>query len=227
MKNWRGYSPRIRGDVVDVLIQRPVGTHVLLDAVQGKRVLVGDITLEKRQVLANHPDSKLRDRARALLSAVASPDRAKVITRYQPALDKPGNVAAGAAVFKKLCVNCHRVGAVGNKLGPDLTSVRNKSPRDLLITILDPNREAQPNFMTYTLVTTQGRILTGMIATETASTVTLRRAESKQDVVARDAIETLVSNGKSLMPEGLEKELTPRQLADVIAWIKTLAPQKK
>jgi len=227
LKNWRGYSPRIRGDVVDVLIQRPVGTHVLLDAVRDKRVLTGEITLEKRQVLANHPDSKLRDRARALLSAIASPDRAKVIARYRPELDKPGNVAAGEAVFKKLCVNCHRVGVVGNKLGPDLTSVRNKSPRDLLVTILDPNREAQPNYMTYTLVTVQGRLLTGIISAETATTVTLMRAEGKQDVVLRSQIEMLVSNGKSLMPEGLEKELTAKQINDVIAWIKKLQPAGK
>ena len=227
LAGWRTFSPQVRSDVVDVMIQRPVGTAALLKAVEQKHVLVGEITPDKKQILVNHPKPELRDRARRALRGVASVDRAKVIRHYEPALATSGDVAAGAIVFKKLCAACHRVGTTGHKLGPDLVSVRNKSPQDLLVNILDPNREAQPNFMTYTLVTTQGRILTGMIATETASTVTLRRAEAKQDVVARETIETLVSNGKSLMPEGLEKELTPRQLADVIAWIKGLQPQKK
>jgi len=96
-----------------------------------------------------------------------------------------------------------------------------------LINILDPNREAQPNFMTYTLVTVEGRVLTGIVAAETANTVTLTRAEGKQDIVPRSRIEMLVSNGKSLMPEGLEKELSPRALRDVVAWIKGLKPASK
>jgi putative heme-binding domain-containing protein len=76
--------------------------------------------------------------------------------------------------------------------------------------------------MTYTLVTVEGRVLTGIVTTETATTVTLKRAEGKQDIVPRNRIEMLVSNGKSLMPEGLEKELTPTALRDVVAWIKSL-----
>ena len=146
-----------------------------------------------------------------------------MITRYRPALQSPGDPTAGAAVFKKLCSACHRVGTIGHKLGPDLTSVSNKSPRDLLVNIFDPNREAQPNFMTYTLVTVEGRVLTGILANENENSVTLVRAEGKQDVVPRNRIDVLVSNGKSLMPEGLEKELSPTALRDVVAWIKNLA----
>jgi putative heme-binding domain-containing protein len=77
--------------------------------------------------------------------------------------------------------------------------------------------------MTYTLVTVEGRVLTGILANETETSVTLVRAEGKQDVVPRNRIDVLVSNGKSLMPEGLEKELSPTALRDVVAWIKNLA----
>ena len=227
LTDWRGHSPRLRSDIVDVLVQRPASAGLLLDAVAGGRVLIADITLEKRQLLINNRNSRLRARAAKLLAGTPTPDRAKVIARYTPALDKTGDAKAGAAVFKKLCAACHKVGTVGHKLGPDLNSVSNKSPRDLLINILDPNREAQPNFMTYTLVTVEGRVLTGIVAAETANTVTLTRAEGKQDIVPRSRIEMLVSNGKSLMPEGLEKELSPRALRDVVAWIKGLKPASK
>ena len=62
--------------------------------------------------------------------------------------------------------------------------------------------------------------MNGIIASETATSITLKRAEGKQDVVLRNNIDELLSNGVSLMPEGLEKELTAQDLADVIAFIK-------
>ena len=101
---------------------------------------------------------------------------------------------------------------------PELTSVQNKSAADLLIAILDPNREAQPNFNTYTVVTENGLVFNGIIAAETANSITLKRAEAKQDVILRTNIEALAATGVSLMPEGLEKDLSPQDLADVIAF---------
>ncbi len=227
LQRWKGHAPTLRADIVDLLVQRPASAHLLLDAVAAGRVLPTDLTLEKRQLLVNNRDPRLRDRSAKLLAGTTAPDRAKVISRYRSALDTPGDAKAGAAVFKKLCAACHKVGTLGHKLGPDLSSVSNKSPRDLLVNILDPNREAQPNFMTYTLVTVEGRVLTGMVAAETAASVTLIRAEGKQDVVPRNRIDILASNGKSLMPEGLEKELPPKALRDVVAWIRSLRPQQK
>ena len=104
--------------------------------------------------------------------------------------------------------------------------MKNKSAADLLITILDPNREAQPNFNVYTVVTLQGQIITGIIATETSNSITLRRAEGKQDVILRSNIDELISTGTSLMPEGFEKELTPQNIADVIAFVKSIGDSK-
>mgnify|MGYP002826414965 FL=1 len=91
-----------------------------------------------------------------------------------------------------------------------------------MIAILDPNREAQPNFNVYTLVTGQGRVYTGIIATETTNSLTLQRAEAKQDVIFRMNIDTLISTGMSLMPEGLEKDLSRQDLADVISFVKSI-----
>jgi putative heme-binding domain-containing protein len=100
--------------------------------------------------------------------------------------------------------------------------VQNKSPADLLVAILDPNREAQPAFIGYSLVTTDGRVINGLVVGESAGSITLRRAEGKEDVVARNDIEELFSTGRTLMPDGLEKDITPQQFADIIAFIKSL-----
>lgn len=128
----------------------------------------------------------------------------------------------------KNCVTCHRAAGVGHQVGPDLVSVQNKSLEDLLIAILDPNREAQPNFIGYTATTDEGRVFSGIISAETAASITLRRAEAKEDVVLRETLDALVSSGLSLMPEGVEKEINPQQMADLLAFLKELpaAPAK-
>ena len=131
----------------------------------------------------------------------------------------------GLEVFRKKCSICHKVGNVGIQVAPDLSSVKNKSEADLLIAILDPNREAQPNFNVYSVITLQGQILTGIIAAETSNSMTLRRAEAKEDVILRSNIDELISNGISLMPEGFEKELNAQEIADVIAFVKSIGKQ--
>ncbi len=98
----------------------------------------------------------------------------------------------------------------------------NRTPEDLIVHILDPNREVAPNYQNYNVATTDGRILTGLIADESATSVTLRRAEGAQDVIPRAQIEEISSTGLSLMPEELEKEIDAQAMADLIAYLRSI-----
>ena len=146
-----------------------------------------------------------------------------MIADYQPALELSGDAARGKLVFQQKCSVCHQIAGVGHAVGQNLQSVANKSAADLLVAILDPNREAQPNFTVYVVETQDGKVLNGLLAAESAASVTLRRAEAKEDVVLRSNIESIASNGKSLMPEGFEKELSAAVMADLLAFLKSLA----
>ena len=161
-------------------------------------------------------------RSSKLFGSEVVTNRSQVVADHQHVLSLQGRGDNGRLIFKKICSACHKVGDLGHQVAPDLASVKNKSEADLLLAILDPNREAQPNFNTYTVVTAQGRSFNGIIAAETANSITLKRAEAKQDVVLRSNIEELIASGVSLMPEGLEKDLKPQDLADVIAFIKSI-----
>lgn len=227
INQWRSYSPEVRLAVVDALIRSASRIDALFAAVEGRSIQPGEIARDKKDLLMNYPNDGIRARARKLFGGEVTGNRAEVVAIYQPVLDLNGDAARGEAVFKKNCLTCHRVGKDGYAVGPDLASTLNKSDADLLIAILDPNREAQPNFTSYTVVTEQGKILNGLIAAETATSLTLRRAEGKEDVVLRRNIETLVSNGKSLMPEGLEKEISPEQMADLLRFLRTIKPAQK
>lgn len=226
LTQWKGLGPAARKEAIDGLTQSRTGAAGLIAGLAAGTIKTGEIDRDKQQFLMNYPQPEIRDQAKKLLGGAAS-NRKEVVAKYQPALELVGDAVRGQAVHAKICMQCHRAGTTGHAVGPDLVSVQNKSPDDLLIALLDPNREAQPVFVSYTAATQDGKVYTGLIAAETAASVTLRRAEAKEDVVLRNQLEELLSNGVSLMPEGMEKDLTPQQVADVIAYIKSLSPPAK
>jgi putative heme-binding domain-containing protein len=107
----------------------------------------------------------------------------------------------------------------GHAVGPDLEALTDTTPEALTIAILDPNREVDARYLNYVAAMADGRTLSGMIASETASAITLTRQDGQSDVLLRADLEALKNSGQSLMPEGLERDLTPADLADLIAYI--------
>jgi putative heme-binding domain-containing protein len=221
LSEWSVLSPTVRSEAVDGLMRTPARIARLLESVELEVVRPSELAPDKRQALLTHPSEAVRARAAELFEA-ASADRQQVITEYEPALDAEPDLNVGRQVFAKTCINCHRVGEEGHNVGPDLASVSNKSAGDLLVAILDPNREAQPNYTNYNIALLDGRVVTGIIVNETADTITLRRAEGKEDVILRSQIDLLQSTGLSIMPVGLEKDISAEQLASVIAFIRSI-----
>jgi putative membrane-bound dehydrogenase-like protein len=218
---WRAMGPTTRREAAEVLFARKERRDALLDGLKDQSITAGDLETARQKQLLNDPDASLRERAKGLLS-VAQGDRAQVVVTYREALDKNGDASRGRTVFEKSCATCHRAEDKGVAVGPDFVTVADRSPEDLLIHVLDPNREVAPNYMNYTVETKDGRVLSGMIADESAASVTLKRAEGLTDTVARSEIEAIRSTGQSLMPEGLEKDLNPQAMADLITFLRRL-----
>jgi putative heme-binding domain-containing protein len=145
-----------------------------------------------------------------------------VVEAYQPALALAGRAGAGEPIFQARCATCHRAGAVGQAVGPDLATLRGGGREKLLLGILDPNREVAPNFAAYTAETRDGESLTGVLVAQGEDGVTLRLAGGAEVTVARSNLAALQGPGRSLMPEGLEAGLTAQDLADLMEFI--LAP---
>ena len=89
----------------------------------------------------------------------------------------------------------------------------------LLVHILDPNRDVEGNFVTYTALTADGLVISGMLAGESATSIELVDAEGKRHAILREDIEELTRTGTSLMPEGFEKQLSRTELADLLAYL--------
>jgi putative heme-binding domain-containing protein len=220
LKSWPGYTPAVRREATEALLRQPDRIRALLDAVEAGRVKPSDIDPLRSRQLVNHAQPDIRKRATKLLQGNLPADRKEVLARYQAALKLTGDARRGQAVYQKHCATCHRVAGIGKSVGPELSDTLGKTPAALLNDILDPNAAIDSNYMTYTVTTRAGKVLTGIIAAETASAVTLKRAEEQSDVVLRQDIEEIASTGQSLMPEGLEKVITVEEMADLLSFLK-------
>ena len=147
-------------------------------------------------------------------------DRKQALEAYQAALTTKGDALRGKAIFQKNCATCHRVGDVGVDVGADIADTRAKTPELLMTNILNPNQAIDSNYINYVVLTKSGKVLTGIIAAETASSITLKRAENQTEIVLRQEIDELESTGQSLMPEGLEKNITIPEMADLLSFLK-------
>jgi putative membrane-bound dehydrogenase-like protein len=220
LKGWRGYTPAVRREVSEAVLRQPDRILVLLQEVEAGRIKPADLDPQRSRQLMGHPRADVRERARKLLEHSLPADRKQVLERYRAALKLKGDPQHGREVFRKNCATCHRVAGVGVDVGPDVSDTRTKTPEQILLDVLDPNAAIDNNYLSYTITTKGGKVLTGLIAAETGSSVTLRRAEGQQDVVLRQDVEEIQSSGASLMPEGLEKSLSLQDVADLIGFLK-------
>ena len=85
--------------------------------------------------------------------------------------------------------------------------------------MIDPNREVNPQYLNYVVLTTDGVARTGMVTNETEHSVTLTRAEGAKDVILRHEIEEMNDLGVSIMPEGLEDSIDVQTMADIITYL--------
>ena len=197
-------------------------------AIEHGDVPTSQVDARRRQQLLTHNDRDIRERAAKLFGAETVTNRAQLVEQFLAATSRDGDVARGKNAFVKRCSVCHKLEGVGQNVGPDLTALTDKSPRSLLVAMLDPNKAVEDKFLDYIATTVDGRQLTGMVTNETSNSVTLVGQEAKQVTLQRNEIEVLQSSGKSLMPEGLEKDLAIQDFADLIAYVRSVsAPPKQ
>jgi uncharacterized protein len=215
-------TPAARQAVALALLGKTDWTSTLVGAIEADKVPMSLLTLSQSQALAAHPDRSIADRAKALLAkggGLPDPDREKVIQALSAIVLKGGDASRGKEVFKKECAKCHTHSGEGGKAGPDLTGMAAHPKSELLVHILDPSRSVEGNFLQYTVSTNDGRVLNGLLAGETKTSVDLLDAEGKKQTILRDDIDELASSKKSLMPEGFEKTIPPEGLADLLQFL--------
>lgn len=227
LAEWRSHTPALRNQILDLVMSRTTWIDRLLDAIAQKQIPASHIDASRRQLLTTHRLPSIRDKAAEVLQASVDPDRQKVVDQYASAATMTGDVERGRAVFRKACSVCHRLEGHGYAVGPDLNAITDKSPAALLTAIFDPNRAVEDKFLEFLAIDADGRQYLGMIAAETSNAITLVAQEGKQQALLRGDLEALATTGRSLMPEGLERDLPVEATADLIAYLRVARDEPK
>jgi putative membrane-bound dehydrogenase-like protein len=218
--NWNQFGSTTRRQLIAAASRSSAFATALIDAVEHGAIEAAEVDSSTRQALQKNPDFELRQRAEGLFKRAVATDRERVIREFQPATQLKGDRVKGAAIFGRTCLQCHAMQGRGNAIGPNLYSVASQPKETLLVNILDPSRQVTPDYVTYTLTTSEGETLNGLIPVESASSVTLRRPNAADITVQRARIKVLKAEGRSLMPDGLEQGLTQQDVADLLEFIR-------
>ncbi len=173
------------------------------------------------------PEPQLRDLFEQFVPANRRIKRMGSTIRPEKLLALKGVAEQGRQLFTTTvgitCRNCHRIGDVGSKLGPELTLIARKNSRaQILDSILEPSKVIDPKFISYVITTLGGKIHTGLLVDRNVSEVVLRNAKDEVVRIAAKDIDEISPQRQSLMPELLLKDMTAEQVADLIEYLATL-----
>jgi putative heme-binding domain-containing protein len=178
-----------------------------------------------RPVLSKYP-SEIRREAERLLSSLES-DTGRQNARVDAVAAglAQGDIRRGQAVFnspRTACVLCHKIGYGGGLLGPDLTAIgKIRSERELLEAVMYPSAAIVRGYETVVATTRSGESHSGILKLETADELVLATGPESELRLARAQVTDLQPGAVSAMPPGMDVVLTPQELADLVAFLKS------
>ncbi len=235
LANWPAFTPRVQVTVIDAIFSRTNRLPGLLGAIERGTVSPQSLDTLRRVQLLEHSDPQIRKRARAVLDKQVPQKSRELVERYREALAGARDATRGEAVFEKVCAKCHRLKNQGAQVGPDLSAAQNRADESFLLDMLQPGAKITAGYRTYVVADVAGRVFTGVLASETATSVTLRNAadqgvasdapQAVEQTILRKDIEAMKASDQSIMPDNLEEDVSPQDAADLIAYLrKTLGP---
>ena len=218
----RKLGPSLASSVLRLLLNRAETTITLLDAIEKGQIQFTDLQLDQRQAILNHPDSAIARRAGELMKArgaMVASNRQALVDEWTPVTEMKGNLENGVAMYKKHCAQCHKHGELGVAIGPNLTGMAVHPKHEILMNVLDPSRSVESNFRTYQVLTSDDKVINGMLAGESANSIRLINTQGKEEQVLRADIEEMNASVKSLMPEGFEASISKQEMADLLTFL--------
>jgi putative heme-binding domain-containing protein len=196
-----------------------------LDLLEALETLPATVRREAIQKALELPPGLIRDLFETFEPPGQRRQRLGLSIQPEKILARTGDVARGRAIFASpalQCAKCHRTGPGPETVGPDLSKIGSKYKRpEILESILEPSKVIDPKYAAVILQTKSGDVLSGIVTSKTETELVLRDAE-KETRLALTAVERLVPQQKSLMPEALLQHLTAQEAADLIFYLESL-----
>jgi putative membrane-bound dehydrogenase-like protein len=216
-------EPEVQVRIVEVLTQRPAWSKQLLAEIGGKRISPAMLNVNHLRKLQASKDPEVAAMVLKYWGTVReerSPEREKVVSQMRKLLaEKRGDAIAGKAVFAKNCAVCHKIHGEGQEVGPDITSNGRSDFEQLLFNVFDPNLVIGNGYQATTVTTMTGQVLQGLLVEDTQQHVILKMQGGELKTIARGDVDTVQQGNVSLMPEQIEKQMTPQELRDLFAFL--------
>jgi putative heme-binding domain-containing protein len=228
LRKYAKLSVPLRTRTAEVLLSRKSWAKAFLREIDAGHFAAKEISTEQLRLVALHKDRLLDDLVRKHWGNIqpGTPEEklAEMRRLSNDLRAGTGNPAAGRELFRRHCATCHKLFNEGESIGPDLTHANRKDRDYLLVSAVDPSAVIRKEYLAYIVQTTDGRTLTGLIANQAPSAVTLLDSKNQRTTVGRDKIESMQESPVSLMPEGLLKELKPQELRDLFRYLQSDKP---
>ncbi len=193
----------------------------LLNAIDQEQIQATEIPEELRYALLYNDDSQVQETAKKLLVNSVNSDRDALVKEYLPAIqNQTVNIELGANTFTTNCSTCHSINGKGGNLGPDLTNIGSRSDEVLLTSILDPSRMVSYELKLHVVTTNSGKVYSGTVSAETTSSITIKQSDGQEHTILNKNIKDRTTIDQSIMPEGYERIIDKKAMANLIAFLR-------
>jgi putative membrane-bound dehydrogenase-like protein len=221
LDGWSRYTAPVRREVLAACLSKPATIEGIVERLEKGEIRPVELEPQQRDMLLKHPSGSVRERVKKVLASKSSDEREQLIDEtWKKVQGLKGDPVAGEKMYLTTCATCHRMHGQGFDVGPNLSSVAGREKRALLTDILDPNRAVAPQFQVYLVKIPGARDpVSGIIASETPASITLKRANAEETLVLRRDILEIKAWPASLMPEGVENSVNAQGFADLLEYL--------
>jgi putative membrane-bound dehydrogenase-like protein len=221
--SWNRYQISTRRKLLAGAIRSSATIGILLDALDQGSIAPSELDASVRNTFRQAQSPELKARVKKFFDVPQ--DRVAVMEQFSEALKMFGDRRKGAELFATLCLQCHAIEGRGQNVGPSLSAISSRAPEALFLDILHPSLQVAPDFVAYNITTVGDDTLTGLITSENATGIVLRRPNLPDETIPRAQIKQVQASGRSLMPDGLETGLTPATLAHLLEFLRQPDPK--
>lgn len=213
---------RVQTKIAQSLAGSQAGAEKLLKLVEenraSARLLLDRTTADKFAALKT---AGAAERVKKLTANLSQNEAAQKLIEQRRAEYKPGpdDARLGEAIWAQNCSVCHRIGSVGNVVGPQLDGIGNRGLERLLEDVLDPNRNVDRAFRTHIILLKDGDVISGLPRREEGAVLVLADSTGKETSIPKANIQSRRESETSLMPENFGDVIPPADFQKLMAFL--------